>query len=165
LSPSQRRRPSEKRESPRWHTVALAAGRATLCHQHFNLPILMKLRGDDESPRLTLGRVDSSVRRLVGTWRYDVWQTVVFPPCQSQPTLPDLLALAECTNERDWTRDRYPETLFLAIKALFNGAVSTSTNPCSRKAALATLDVADAAKIVLLRLSPVSDSVWSRRLF
>ncbi|KAJ7825227.1 hypothetical protein B0H14DRAFT_2596737 [Mycena olivaceomarginata] len=117
-----------------------------LRHPHFNLPILMQLCGDDESPLLTLGRVDSSVRRLVGTWRYDVWQTVVFPPYQSPPTLPDLLALAEFADERDWTRARYPETLFFAIKALFNGAVSIGINLRSGKAALATLDVADEAK-------------------
>ncbi|KAF8128488.1 hypothetical protein K438DRAFT_2000263 [Mycena galopus ATCC 62051] len=117
-----------------------------LRHPHFTPPILMKLCGNDETPRLTLGRVDSSVRRLVGTWRYDVWQTVVFPPYQSPPTLPDLLALAEFTNERDWTRARYSEILFFAIKALLNGAVLTGTNRRSGKAALTTLDVADEAK-------------------
>ncbi|KAJ6577854.1 hypothetical protein B0H19DRAFT_1253158 [Mycena capillaripes] len=132
-----------------------------LRHPHFNLPILMKLCGDDESPRLTLGRVDSSVRRLVGTWRYDVWQTVVFPPYQSLPTLPDLLALAEFTDERDWMRARYPETLFFAIKALFNGAVGLCQSAPTRaqaKRLWRLLMSLTRRKMVLLRLSPLGGS-------
>ncbi|KAF8215771.1 hypothetical protein K438DRAFT_1799405, partial [Mycena galopus ATCC 62051] len=88
--------------------------------------ILMKLEGDDsheKTPVLTIGRVDTTVRGVVGTWRYDVYQTVVFPRSPSPPGLGDFLALADLANARDCTRAAFPVTVYYALKTLFNGTV------------------------------------------
>ncbi|KAJ7788088.1 hypothetical protein B0H14DRAFT_3504649 [Mycena olivaceomarginata] len=121
-------------------------------------PISLKLEGNDSSektPWVTVGRVGSTVRGLVGTWRYDVCQTVAFPDYGARPKLEDLIALAELAHERDCTRGAFPVTLFFALKTLFNGTCSSKGKPRSRKAAiLASLDIADEAKSAVIDAFP-----------
>jgi hypothetical protein len=121
-------------------------------------PISLKLEGDDSSektPWVTVGRVGSTVRGLVGTWRYDVCQTVAFPDYGTRPKLEDLIALAELAHERDCTRAAFPVALFFALKTFFNGTCSSKTKPRSRKAAiLASLDIADEAKSAVIDAFP-----------
>ncbi|KAF7358473.1 hypothetical protein MVEN_00897800 [Mycena venus] len=123
-----------------------------------HLPISLKLQGDDspeKTPWVTLGRVDSTVRGLVGTWRYDVCQTVVFPNYAARPKLEDLIALAELAHERDSRRSAFSVTLFFALKTLFNGTCSSKAKPHSRKAViLASLDIANEAKSAVIDAFP-----------
>ncbi|KAJ7846086.1 hypothetical protein B0H14DRAFT_2584374 [Mycena olivaceomarginata] len=112
--------------------------------------ILMKLEGDDsheKTPVLTIGTGDTTVRGVVGTWRYDVYQTVVFPTYSSQPKLGDFVALVDLANTRDCTQAAFPVTVYCALKTLFDGTVSSSTKRRLKKSAtLANLDVADEMK-------------------
>ncbi|KAJ7118389.1 hypothetical protein C8R44DRAFT_738319 [Mycena epipterygia] len=81
------------------------------------------------------------------TWRYDVYQTVVFPHYPSPPKLGDFLALADLANARDCTQAVFPATVYFALKTLFDGTVSSRTKRGSRKSAtLANPDVADEVK-------------------
>ncbi|KAJ7793478.1 hypothetical protein B0H14DRAFT_2926675 [Mycena olivaceomarginata] len=125
-------------------------------HRHHS--ILMKLEGDDsheKTPVLTIGRVDTTVRGVVGTWRYDVYQTVVFPYYPSPPKLGDFLALVDLANTRDCTQAAFPVTVYCALKTLFDGTVSSSTKRRLKKSAtLANLDVADEMKRSVINAFP-----------
>ncbi|KAJ6601221.1 hypothetical protein DFH09DRAFT_558913 [Mycena vulgaris] len=79
-----------------------------------------------------------TARELVGA-RYDECHTMAFPGTLSRqtpsrlwgrtcnnPSIVDLLVLAELATTHDRTRAGYPPTLFLALKTLFNGVVTSN---------------------------------------
>ncbi|KAJ6545390.1 hypothetical protein B0H19DRAFT_1075711 [Mycena capillaripes] len=118
-----------------------------------DFPVRMKLQGFDgpmtvgpnpvkpgydtreKMSTLSIAHVRESVRRLVGTKRYDVLHTITFrwdvtEAGLVEPSIVDLLALAELSIQWDSSREGYPAALFLALSTLFN-AVATS---CSKAA-------------------------------
>ncbi|KAF7358451.1 hypothetical protein MVEN_00895600 [Mycena venus] len=127
-----------------------------LQHRDFwNMPVHLKVCGDDspnKMPQLTLGGVDQSIRRLVGTWRYDVYYTISSPHSCDAPELVNLLAIAELAMERDCGRARYPAILFFALKALFIWTVPSSS--AKKKMDLTTFVVADEAKSAVIDAFP-----------
>ncbi|KAJ6592653.1 hypothetical protein B0H19DRAFT_1088257 [Mycena capillaripes] len=108
-----------------------------LQHPHYenDFPVRLKMQGFDdpatspmyntlgEGSTFSIASVNETVRELVGTWRYDVVHTMTFPPPVLQPTIVDLLALADPSIKWDNTREGYPATLFLAMKVQFSGFV------------------------------------------
>ncbi|KAF7369344.1 hypothetical protein MVEN_00263000 [Mycena venus] len=120
-----------------------------------DFPVRMKLQGFDDlvtvgpnsvKPRydmggkkstLSIAHVRESVRKLVGTKRYDVLHTITFrwdvmEAGLVEPNIVDLLALAELSTKWDSSREGYPATLFFALNTLrlFN----TVTTGCSKVA-------------------------------
>ncbi|KAJ7776937.1 hypothetical protein DFH07DRAFT_979165 [Mycena maculata] len=110
----------------------------------YEFPVRMKLQGfdgpvtvsaDPTSPRcdtpgerstFSVAAVRQSVSGLVGTRRYDILHTMAFPLAgPTPPSIGDLLVLAELSMQWDHTRNGYPPTLFLALKNLFNGPVTS----------------------------------------
>ncbi|KAJ6479702.1 hypothetical protein C8R45DRAFT_355532 [Mycena sanguinolenta] len=118
--------------------------------------------GHDEGGKmstLSVAHVRESVRRLVGTKRYDVLHTTTFrwdvtEAGLIEPSLVDLLALAELSMKWDSSREGYPTALFLALNTLFN-AVTTSYS----KAAAPPGDVDAAAEMK----SAIIDAFPARR--
>ncbi|KAJ6590964.1 hypothetical protein DFH09DRAFT_1138201 [Mycena vulgaris] len=130
-------------------------------------PVVIKLQGFDgpvtvkdaynwgrhdtseEGSAVTIACVRQSVRELVGTRRYDVCHTMKCP----RGRIVDLLVLAELSTEQDRTRAVYPATLFLALEALFQGVVTSSTKRRARAAPLPS-DIAREAKNAIIDAFP-----------
>jgi hypothetical protein len=91
--------------------------------------------GDDtrgNTSTLSIAHVWTSIRKLVGTKRYDVLHTIAFrwdvtEAGLIEPSIVDLLALAELSTKWDSSREGYPAALFLALNTLFN-AVPTGNS-------------------------------------
>ncbi|KAJ7446641.1 hypothetical protein B0H11DRAFT_2083935 [Mycena galericulata] len=97
-----------------------------------------------------------TLMELVGTWRYDVLQTITFrqrlnDEGRLEPSIVDLLTLALLSAQLDHTREGYPETLFLASKNLFNGAITSH-----RKAPPLPADISHLKRAVI-------DAFYTRR--
>ncbi|KAJ7639734.1 hypothetical protein DFH06DRAFT_641018 [Mycena polygramma] len=114
--------------------------------RHF--PVRLKLRGFDgpatiqvagrepsydtpgEGSTISTAFVGETLMELVGTWRYDVLHTLTFQERPNdegllEPSIVDLLTLALLSAQFDHTRDGYPETLFLALKTLFEAVITS----------------------------------------
>ncbi|KAJ7453196.1 hypothetical protein FB451DRAFT_673162 [Mycena latifolia] len=137
-----------------------------LVHAHdHNRPILLKLQGFDgpqgvtdpealwptyasieEGTSFSLAGVGETERELVGTRHYDVYHTMVFPAPDPAPTIVDLLAVTELATQHDHTRAGHPPTLFLALKDLFNGVVTSSTKRRAKAVPLSSLDIVQDTK-------------------
>ncbi|KAJ7205690.1 hypothetical protein B0H12DRAFT_1160116 [Mycena haematopus] len=107
-----------------------------------DFPVRMKLAGFDgvRASTLTVAHVRQSVRSLVGTKHFDVLHTSTFRWTVSktgmiEPSIVDLLALAQLATEWDNSREEYPAALFLALNTLFNATASPSSSPPPRPAA------------------------------
>ncbi|KAF8172239.1 hypothetical protein K438DRAFT_1981690 [Mycena galopus ATCC 62051] len=105
---------------------------------------------------LSIAHVRESVRKLVGTKRYDVLHTITFrwdvtEAGLIEPSIVDLLALAELSTKWDSSREGYPAALFLALNTLFN-AVTTSYSKAS--AAAPPGDAAAEMKSTILDVFP-----------
>ncbi|KAJ6496250.1 hypothetical protein C8R45DRAFT_926765 [Mycena sanguinolenta] len=90
-------------------------------------PNTVKSRYDEggKMSTLSVAHVWESVRRLVGTKRYDVLHTITFrwdvtEAGLIEPSIVDLLALADLSMKWDSSREGYPTALFLALNTLFN---------------------------------------------
>ncbi|KAJ7453190.1 hypothetical protein FB451DRAFT_1185442 [Mycena latifolia] len=132
-------------------------------------PILLKLQGFDgplsipnpfptcssleEASSFNLGGIAETERQVVGTRHYDAYHTISFP-MPDAPTIVDFLTATELATQRDHTRAGYPPTLFLALKALFNGVMTSSTKRRARAAPLSSLDVAEDAKNAVVDAFP-----------
>ncbi|KAJ7936892.1 hypothetical protein B0H13DRAFT_2261754 [Mycena leptocephala] len=105
--------------------------------QGFDGPATIQVAGrepsyDSPGERSTFSAafVGETLMELVGTWRYDVLHTMTFQQRLNdagrlEPSIVDLLTLAVLSAQRDHTREGYPSTLFLALKTLFNGVVTS----------------------------------------
>ncbi|KAJ6451600.1 hypothetical protein C8R45DRAFT_1083648 [Mycena sanguinolenta] len=117
----------------------------------YEFPVRLKLKGFDgpatvlsgtspkydtgEGSTFTIAYVKEYLMELVGTWRYDMLHTMKFPPHldgagNRRPNIVDLLALADLSTKWDHSREGYPATLFLALKNVFDGIV-TSRSPAT----------------------------------
>ncbi|KAJ7501767.1 hypothetical protein B0H11DRAFT_1991040 [Mycena galericulata] len=111
-------------------------------------PVRLKLQGFDGPATIqVVGRIPSydtpgegstfstafageTLMELVGTWRYDVLHTMTFQQrlndeARFEPSIVDLLTVALLSAQYDHTRKEYPVTLFLALKNLFNGVITS----------------------------------------
>ncbi|KAJ7686018.1 hypothetical protein B0H17DRAFT_1137213 [Mycena rosella] len=70
-----------------------------------------------------------------------------------RPYIIDLLALAELSTEQDRTHAGYPTTLFMALKAVFNGIVTSSAQRCTRDVPPLP-SLTDGVKIVVVNAFP-----------
>ncbi|KAJ6536893.1 hypothetical protein B0H19DRAFT_1270588 [Mycena capillaripes] len=103
--------------------------------QLFQFPARLKLQGFDSARTgvsssryaVTVAFVRESMMQLVGTWRYDVLHTMKFTTSANQPTVVDLLVLAELSTKWDHTRKGYPAILFSSLKTLYNDPYTTHT--------------------------------------
>ncbi|KAJ6571608.1 hypothetical protein B0H19DRAFT_1231342 [Mycena capillaripes] len=110
-----------------------------------------------ERSTFSVASVHDSMVELVGTWpwRYDTLHTLTFSPSVSKPWLRrpsvvELLVLVDLSMKWDHTREGYPATLFLALKSLFNGFVTSH-----RKATpLPSNDVSEEMKRAVIDLFP-----------
>ncbi|KAJ7037354.1 hypothetical protein C8F04DRAFT_1256927 [Mycena alexandri] len=93
-----------------------------------DFPVRMKLEGFDglgtARSDLSLAHVRESTRKLVRN-KYDVVHTTKFQlnvteSGSFEPSIVDLLALAEVSTKCDNSREGYPAVLLLALKTLFN---------------------------------------------
>ncbi|KAJ6477008.1 hypothetical protein C8R45DRAFT_1216797 [Mycena sanguinolenta] len=116
--------------------------------EQYELPVRLKLKGFDgpvtvctrscpwrydtpgEGSTFTVAYVNGYLMELVGTWRYDILHTMKFHfqfdgAGNMRPSIVDLLALADLSTKWDRSREGYPATLFLALKDVFNGTVTS----------------------------------------
>jgi hypothetical protein len=140
-------------------------------------PIVLKLQGFDGVPTVkepwdtwepydtpeegctfTVAGVEQSVRQLVGTRRYDVYQTM---QCR-RGTIVDLLVLAELATERDRTRAVYPATLFLALQDVCRGVVMSSS---TKRRAIFPIDVAIESKNAVVDAFPARRQQMEERIW
>ncbi|KAJ6477057.1 hypothetical protein C8R45DRAFT_1158342 [Mycena sanguinolenta] len=113
----------------------------------YDFPVRLKLQGFDgpvtvwsgicpqydtpgEGSTFTVAYVKEYLMELVGTWRYDMLHTMTFRSQTGgartrQPNIVDLLALADLSTRWDHSREWYPVTLFLALKNVFDGIVTS----------------------------------------
>ncbi|KAJ7499394.1 hypothetical protein FB451DRAFT_1385096 [Mycena latifolia] len=103
----------------------------------------------EECSTVTVAFFRQSIRKLVGTRRYDVCHTM---KCR-RGGIADLLVLAELSTEQNRTRAVYPVTLFLAMEALFKGNVTSSTKRRARAAPLPS-DIAKETKGAVIDAFP-----------
>ncbi|KAJ6507018.1 hypothetical protein C8R45DRAFT_1090665 [Mycena sanguinolenta] len=108
------------------------------------LPVRLKLQGFDgpatpqdptrwprydtpgERETLHVAYVGEPVRDLVGTWRYNILHTMTFNGGGKRaPTIVDLLTLGCLAAEWNHTREAWPLTMFLGLKMLFDGIVTS----------------------------------------
>ncbi|KAF8189427.1 hypothetical protein K438DRAFT_1971551 [Mycena galopus ATCC 62051] len=117
-------------------------------HQQPEFPIQLKLQGFDgpvtvssgtfrsydtpgERSTFTVAYVRDNLMELVVTWRYDVLHTMTVPiqidstGDLRRPDIVDLLALADLSTNWDHSREGYPPTLFLALKTVLAGIVTS----------------------------------------
>ncbi|KAJ7749365.1 hypothetical protein B0H14DRAFT_3513633 [Mycena olivaceomarginata] len=94
-----------------------------------------------EGSTFSIAFVGETLMELVGTWRYDVLHTMTFKQRlnhagQLEPSIVDLLTLTVLSAQCDHTREGCPVTLFLALKNLFDGVITSH-----RKAPALSTDV------------------------
>ncbi|KAJ7463515.1 hypothetical protein B0H11DRAFT_2285348 [Mycena galericulata] len=118
-----------------------------------DFPVRMKLEGfdgpvaaglnqvgprDDKMSILSIAPIWESMRKLVGTKHYDVLHTTTFrwdvnEAGEVEPSIVDLLVLAELSTKWDSSREGYPAALSLALNTLFNANVRLVTSSgCSK---------------------------------
>jgi len=123
--------------------------------QGFDGPLTVRGAYDDgdtpeECCAVTIAGYHQSVRELVGTRRYDVCHTM---ECTQDLWILDLLVLAELSTEQDHTRAVYPATLFVAMEALSDGVVKSSTKHRAKAAPLPS-DIAKDTKDAVIDAFP-----------
>ncbi|KAJ7676281.1 hypothetical protein B0H17DRAFT_1140001 [Mycena rosella] len=96
-------------------------------------PIRFKFQARKGAAALCLGYIGQTERELIGTRHYNMYYTMVFPAGitlhwhSGNPSILDLLVVAGLTTEHNHLGIGYPSTLFLALKALFDGLVTSSS--------------------------------------
>ncbi|KAJ7749711.1 hypothetical protein B0H16DRAFT_1461109 [Mycena metata] len=133
--------------------------------QGFDGPATIQVAGREptydtpgERSAVSAAFVGETLRELVGTWRYDVLHTMTFEQRLNdagrlEPSIVDLLPLAVLSAQWDHTREGFPATLFLALKNLFNGVITSR-----RKAPVLSTDVSHLKSAVI-------DSFHTRRQY
>jgi hypothetical protein len=94
-----------------------------------------------EGSTFSIAFVGETLMELVGTWRYDVLHAMTFKQRlndagQLEPSIVDLLTLTVLSAQWDHTQEEGPVTLFLALKNLFDGVITSH-----RKAPALSTDV------------------------
>ncbi|KAJ6507024.1 hypothetical protein C8R45DRAFT_1090672 [Mycena sanguinolenta] len=109
-----------------------------------NFPVRLRLQGFDgpatpqdptrmpkydtpgERETVHIAHVGESVRRVVGTWRYDILHTMTFNDDDMHAaTIVDLLTVACLAAEWNHMREGWPPTIFLGLKRLFESVVTS----------------------------------------